>query len=60
MSEKHYRNYFIPIDKDMIRTTPVEKDPAFIEEYLQKLEYLKHCMDIGAFPTEGGYEEFKQ
>lgn len=60
MTEKHYRNYFIPIDKDMIRTTPVEKDPAFIGEYLQKLEYLKHCMDIGAFPTEGGYEVFKQ
>lgn len=60
MTEKHYRNYFLKIDKDMIRTTPVEKDPAFIGEYLPKLEYLKYCMEIGAFPTEGGYEEFKQ
>ena len=60
MSEKHYRNYFIKVDKDMIRTTPVEKDPAFIGEYLKKLEYLKHCMDIGAFPTEGGYGLYRK
>ena len=60
MSEKHYRNYFLKIDKDMIRETPVEKDPAFIGEYLPKLEYLKHCMEIGAFPTEEGYELWNQ
>ena len=60
MTEKHYRNYFLPIDKELIRETPVERDPAFIGEYLPKLEYLKHCMEIGAFPTEGGYEAFKQ
>lgn len=60
MSENHYRNYFLKIDKDMIRETPVEKDPAFMGEYLPKLKYLKYCMEIGAFPTEDGYEKFKQ
>lgn len=60
MSEKHYKNYFLKIDKELIKETPVEIDPAFIGEYLSKLKYLKHCMEIGAFPTEDGYEKYKQ
>jgi hypothetical protein len=57
MTEEHYRDYFIPIDKSLIKSIRVDYDPDFISEYLGKLSYLKECIDKGAFPTEEGYEK---
>ena len=56
MTEDHYKNYFIPVDPKKIGHFPVEYDQGFIEgEFLPKLIYLKHCMDIGAFPKKEEY-----
>lgn len=53
LTEEHYRNYFIPIDKEKISSFPVEYDEEFIEnEWLPRLMYLKHCRDIGAWPKK--------
>jgi hypothetical protein len=59
MTEEHYRDYFLPVDRDLIESFPVGYDPAFIdEEYLPKQAYLKQCIDKGAFPEEDDYEKY--
>ena len=59
MTEEHYRDYFLPVDRDLIESFPVGYDQAFIdEEYLPKQAYLKQCIDKGAFPEEDDYEKY--
>lgn len=58
LTEEHYKNYFLPIDRKMICRTPIEKSSIFIGDLIPKLLYLKHCMKIGSFPTEEDYEKF--
>lgn len=62
LTQEHYKNYFIPIDKSRIKIFPVEYDEDFIGlEYLPKLEYLNKCLKVGAFPDmEAFNEEYKQ
>ena len=60
MTEEHYKNYFLPIDKNLIKRFPIEYDQKFIEgEYLPKLIYLKRCMDVGAFPKKEDFKEWQ-
>ena len=62
LTEEHYKNYFIPVDKSKIKTFPVDYDKEFINlEYLPKLKYLNECLKVGAFPDiEVFNEEYKQ
>ena len=62
LTEEHYKNYFIPVDKSKIKTFPVDYDKGFINlEYLPKLKYLNKCLNVGAFPDmEAFNEEYKQ
>ena len=60
MTEDHYKNYFIPIDVNLIQRFPIAYDQKFTEgEYLPKLIYLKHCMDVGIFPTKEDFKEWQ-
>ena len=59
-TEEHYKNYFIPVDKDKVRHFPVEYDGEFVEcEWLPRLAYLKHCLDAGAWPGKEDFERWE-
>lgn len=59
MTEEHYRNYFLQVDRNLIKSFPVNYNQIFIDdEYLPKLNYLKRCIDRGAFPEEKDYEKY--
>jgi len=58
LSEEHYKNYFIPIDKRKRIFIPCEYDPQFIREYLPKLKYMGMCMEHGRFPIKRDYERW--
>ena len=59
MTEEHYRNYFLPIDKAKRIFIPCKYDPAFIREYIPKLKYMGYCMDHGMFPTKNGFDRWR-
>ena len=58
LSEEHYRNYFIPIDKSKRIFIPCEYDPGFIREYLPKLKYMGMCLEKGMWPIKRNYERW--
>lgn len=56
LTEEHYDNYFIPIDKAKIHKETVLRDDRFInEELIPKLKYLSECIKKGHFPTDEEY-----
>lgn len=53
LTDKEYKNYFLPIDKEKIQEIPITYDAEFIERvYLPRLEYLADCLRKGVFPNE--------
>lgn len=53
LTEKEYKNFLLPINKDKIKEFPVFYDADFIEcTYLPRLEYLADCLQKGVFPDE--------
>jgi len=50
VTEDDYANYFRPIDKERLSEWPIEKDPAFLAEYQEKLAYLHECIKKGIMP----------
>lgn len=52
LKEEDYKNFFNPIDKDRLKPFPIEYDSKFIEQYIQKISYLKSALDMGLFPKE--------
>lgn len=61
LSEEEYKNFYRNIDKSLIQMFPITYDEGFIREtYLPRLEYVSCCLNIGAFPTEEHYGEFRK
>lgn len=57
MSEEHYKDYFLPIDKAKRQMIRVEYDPEWIAmEYLPKLKYVSDCIKAGRLPQEAVFE----
>lgn len=52
LAEEDYRNFFNDIVPGRIRRHPVTYDPAFIQQYLRRLEYLAKCLEEGRWPRE--------
>lgn len=52
LTEDDYKNFFNPIDKDRLKSFPIEYDSQFIERYLERVLYLKGCLERGVFPDE--------
>lgn len=50
MTNEHYENYFLDIDKSLIKRFRIEYDGNFITKYMQRLIYLKDCLIKGVFP----------
>lgn len=47
-----YKNFFNPIDRERLKDYPIENDSVFIEGYLNRVIYLKSCMEKGVMPDE--------
>ena len=52
LQEYDYSNFFGEIDPARLTRHPVEYDEAFIRKYLPRLEYLRDCLQKGAWPRE--------
>ncbi len=52
LTEEHYKNYFLPIEKQNLEFYEIEQDKDFIKEYLSKLKYLATCLKRGIFPVK--------
>lgn len=51
LTEKEYKNYFLPIDQNRLQLHPVEYNEKFITDvYLPKLNYLCECLRKGVLP----------
>lgn len=51
LEEADYRDFFRPVDPRRIRRHTVEYDPSFVSAYLDRLRYLKDCLDKGVWPN---------
>lgn len=47
---ENYRNFFLPIDVEHIIRHPVAFNWKFAHEYLERLSYLKDCLEKGVMP----------
>lgn len=57
LKNEDYRNYFLSVDKDRVKTIPIEYNEEFIlKTYLPRLEYLAGCLDRGVFPDIAEFE----
>lgn len=57
LTEEHYKNYFLPIDKMKIGLHRVEYDPGWIDgEFLPKLAYISECIKEWKYPQEEYFE----
>ena len=45
-----YDNFFRPIDPSRVRRHPVSYNIAFIDNFLERLSYLRDCLERGVFP----------
>ena len=52
LTDADYRSFFNDIDPDRLKKYPIEYDPAFIAQYLKRLEVLRDCLERGVFPSE--------
>ncbi|MCM1222917.1 MAG: hypothetical protein NC548_51545 [Lachnospiraceae bacterium] len=52
LTEEHYKNYFLPINKELLEFYEIEQDKDFIKDYLSKLKYLSACLRRGIFPVK--------
>lgn len=50
LTEAEYKNFFLDIDPDRLKEHPIEYDPDFIAQYLERLAILGPALEIGAFP----------
>lgn len=50
VGEDEYINYFTPINTEKLVIIPVEYDPVFIKDYLERLEILHECIVEGRKP----------
>lgn len=51
LTEKEYRNFLLPIEKDRIKEFSIQYDDDFINiVYLPRLKYLAECLQKGVFP----------
>ncbi len=50
LKEEDYKNFFNPIDTERLKPFPIEYNDKFIDSFLQKVIYLKKCLDKGVFP----------
>ena len=51
LTEKDYKNYFLPIDKDRLQEIPIEHNDDFIQnEFLPKIKHLAKCLEKGCLP----------
>lgn len=50
LKEEDYKDFFNPIDKDRLKSYPIEYDSDFIESYLERVKYLKDVLERGLFP----------
>ena len=51
LKEDDYKNFFNEIDHKRLTHHPVIYDPAFIKQFLSRLEYLRDCLKKGVFPN---------
>lgn len=51
MTEAEYMNFFLPIDKNRLYSTPIIYDCDFINRYICRLEILADCIKKGRFPN---------
>lgn len=57
LTDEHYRNFFIPVDRAKMELIPVEYDPVWIQrEFLPKLDYVSKCIWRGKYPQEAEFE----
>jgi hypothetical protein len=47
-----YKNFFNEIDRERLKSHPIEADRDFIKEYLKRVVYLKSCLEKGVMPNE--------
>lgn len=52
LTDAEYKNFFLEIDPSRLKEHPIEYDPAFIEQYLIRLTYLRDCLEKGVMPRE--------
>lgn len=52
MTEEHYKNYFLPIEKDKLLKFEIEQDYDFIKNYIERVKYLAQCLKKGKLPSE--------
>lgn len=52
MTPEEYMNFFREIDPKRLTFHPIERDEAFIQRYLKRLQYLRDCLMAGRFPRE--------
>lgn len=51
LTEKDYKNYFLPIDENRLKEIPIEYNNDFIQnEFLPKVKYLAKCLEMGCLP----------
>lgn len=61
LTENDYKNYLAPIDEDRLDLFPIEYNEDFINNvYLPRLMYLVFCLNIGVFPTDEDYIEYRK
>ena len=52
LTEYDYSNFFGDIEPQRLTRHPVEYDEVFMCKYLSRLEYLRDCLQRGAWPRE--------
>jgi hypothetical protein len=52
LTDYDYSNFFGEIEPGRLTRHPVEYDEGFIRKYLPRLEYLRDCLQKGAWPCE--------
>lgn len=50
LTPEDYANFFREIDPARVGHHPIDYDPEFIREYLEKLAVLRDCLERGVFP----------
>ena len=47
-----YKNFFNPIDRERLTDYPMEYESVFVDGYLNRVLYLKKCLEKGVMPSE--------
>jgi hypothetical protein len=61
LTEKDYKNYFLPIDMARLNYYPVKRDDAWLESvFLPRIEYLADCLEKGVYPDVNKFKKEKK